>query len=64
MLHRILGKVAKIIFSVLDDETFVVMDEEQIFDIPDMGSHCGKLSLVGDPVTWKKSGRMFGYWVG
>ena len=49
-------------FSVLDDETFVVMDDEQINDIPAGDSKCGKIVQVGDPVTWKKSGRMFGYW--
>ena len=50
------------IFSVLDDETFIVMDDEQIDDIPTLNCNCGKLTMVGDPVTWKKSGRMFGFW--
>lgn len=73
-------------YSVLDDETFIVMDDEQIDDIPaKIGTTtCGKIAMgefkkvfqkiqknlnnskkklkVGDPVTWKKSGRMFGYW--
>lgn len=71
-------------FSVLDDETFIVMDDEQIDEIPAEigGQTCGKISMVmcdlnllfsgishfwaqikvGDPVTWKKSGRMFGFW--
>jgi len=51
-------------YSVLDDETFIVMDDEQIDDIPaKIGeATCGKIAMVGDPVTWKKSGRMFGYW--
>ena len=48
--------------SVLDDETFIVMDDEQIDDIPTLNCNCGKLTMVGDPVTWKKSGRMFGFW--
>ena len=38
------------------------MDDEQIDDIPTMNCNCGKLTMVGDPVTWKKSGRMFGFW--
>ena len=50
------------VLSVLDDETFIVMDDEQIDDIPTMNCNCGKLTMVGDPVTWKKSGRMFGFW--
>jgi len=49
-------------YSVLDDETFIVMDDEQIDDIPTLNCNCGKLTMVGDPVTWKKSGRMFGFW--
>ena len=38
------------------------MDDEQIDDIPTLNCNCGKLTMVGDPVTWKKSGRMFGFW--
>ena len=34
------------------------MNDEQINDIPVGDSQCGKLVQVGDPVTWKKSGRM------
>ena len=46
----------------MDDETFVVMDDDQIDDIPAGNSKCGKITEVSDPVTWKKSGRMFGFW--
>jgi len=46
----------------MDDETFVVMDDEQIDEIPSMEGKCGKITEVGEPVTYKKSGRMFGFW--
>ncbi len=46
----------------MDDETFVVMDDEQIDEIPSMDGKCGKITEVGEPVTYKKSGRMFGFW--
>jgi len=49
-------------YSILDDETFVVMEEDQALYIPSMGKGCGLISHVTDPVLVRKSGKMFGFW--
>ena len=49
-------------YSILDDETFVVMEEDQALYIPSMGVGCGLISHVTDPVLVRKSGKMFGFW--
>ena len=49
-------------YSILDDETFVVMEEQEAMFIPNMGKGCGLISHVSDPVLVKKSGKMFGFW--
>ncbi|CAG5096182.1 Oidioi.mRNA.OKI2018_I69.XSR.g14507.t1.cds [Oikopleura dioica] len=64
--HAILGEAAVKLrhtpYSILDDETFVVMEESQAMYVPDMGIGCGLISHVEDPELVKKSGRMFGFW--
>ena len=49
-------------YSILDDETFVVMEEESAMYIPSLGRGCGLISHVSDPMLVKKSGKMFGFW--
>ena len=48
-------------YSILDDETFVVVESDDVFDIP-RKYPCGVITAVSDPITWKKAGRMFGFW--
>jgi len=49
-------------YSILDDETFVVMEETEAMYVPSMNKGCGMISHVTDPVLVKKSGKMFGFW--
>lgn len=64
--HAILGEAAVKLrhtpYSILDDETFVVMEEEEAMFVPNMGIGCGLISHVSDPIHVKKSGKMFGFW--
>ena len=48
-------------YSILDDETFIVVESDDVYDIP-RKYDCGVITTVSDPITWKKSGRMFGFW--
>ena len=48
-------------YSILDDETFVMVESDDVNEIPRQ-LECGIIQSVSDPVTWKKAGRMFGFW--
>ena len=49
-------------YSILDDETFVTMEEEEAMYVPNMNVGCGLISHVSEPMHVKKSGKMFGFW--
>ena len=61
VLREAASKLRHTPYSILDDETFVMVESDDVFEIPRQ-LKCGVIQSIAEPVTWKKAGRMFGFW--